>query len=104
MVKFKRMLQMITCLFVVGSFIGCASMSTKTDTVEYIEDTVITAKVQAAILAEPELSDQQINVKTVDGVVQLTGYIDYTVYGKNAKEIAQAVDGVVSVENNLIVR
>ena len=44
--------------------IGCAPTPTREGTGEYIDDTVITTKVKAAILNEPGLKSAQINVET----------------------------------------
>lgn len=68
-----------------------------------IEDTEITAKVKAAIFAEPGLKTLQISVDTIKGVVTLSG----TVSSKSNSDMAQALAGAVSavkgVENNLVV-
>ena len=55
--------------------VGCASTSTKEGTGEYVDDTVITTKVKAAIFNEPTLKSAEINVETFKGVVQLTGFV-----------------------------
>ncbi len=48
---------------------GCASTQTQEGTGEYVDDSVVTAKVKAAILEEPNLSSAEINVETFKGVV-----------------------------------
>lgn len=73
-------------------------------TATIIDDTVITAKVKAAIFAEPDLKTLQINVTTVQGVVTLNGSVDSQVDKERAKEIAGAVAGVTRVENGLVVK
>lgn len=64
-----------------------------------IDDTEITTKVKAAIFAEPGLSSLQISVDTVKGVVTLSGSVDTSSNAEKATMLAQAVDGVVSVDN-----
>ena len=54
---------------------GCASTSTREGTGEYIDDTVITNKVKAAIINDPTLKATEINVETFKGVVQLSGFV-----------------------------
>lgn len=98
------MVQIMICLFVAAAFIGCASTSTQSGTGEYLDDTVITTKVKAAILAEPDLKSLQISVETFKGVVQLSGFVDSAYSAKRAAEVARGVNGVVSVKNDLIVR
>ena len=69
-----------------------------------LDDTAITAKVKAAILAEPGLRVLQISVDTVKGVTTLSGSVDSQQSSDRAKEIAGAVAGVKGVENQLVVK
>lgn len=67
-----------------------------------IEDSEITAKVKAAIFAEPGLRTLQISVDTVKGVVTLSGSVDSQANSDRAKALAGAVAGVNQVENRLV--
>ena len=69
-----------------------------------IDDTEITAKVKAAIFAEPGLKTLQISVDTVKGVVTLSGSVDTQSISNRAKGLASAVAGVKDVENRLVVK
>lgn len=69
-----------------------------------LTDTEITAKVKAAIFAEPGLKTLQISVDTVKGVVTLTGSVDTPSQSDMAKTLAGAVDGVSKVENRLVLK
>jgi len=69
-----------------------------------IDDTEITAKVKAAIFAEPGLKTLQISVDTIKGVVTLSGSVDTQSNSNRAKELASAVAGVNGVENRLVVK
>lgn len=69
-----------------------------------INDTEITAKVKAAIFAEPGLKTLQISVDTVSGVVTLTGSVDSQANSDRAKALAGAVAGVSRVENRLALK
>lgn len=69
-----------------------------------IDDTITTAKVKAAIFAEPDLKTLQINVATTQGAVTLNGSVDSQVDRERAGEIAGAVDGVEKVDNQLVVK
>jgi len=69
-----------------------------------IDDTEITAKVKAAILAEAGLKTLQIAVETVKGVVTLTGSVDTQAHSDTAKSLASAVSGVNSVSNKLMLK
>jgi len=69
-----------------------------------IDDTEITAKVKAAILAEPGLKTLQISVETVKGTVTLSGSVDSTSSSDKAKALASAVSGVKEVNNQLAIK
>lgn len=69
-----------------------------------IEDATITAKVKTALIGEPGLKALKINVDTANGVVTLTGAVDTPQSLDRATQVAQAVDGVKSVDNRLNVK
>lgn len=69
-----------------------------------IDDAGITAKIKAAILAEPGLKSLQISVKTVKRVVTLSGSADSQASSDMAKGLAGAVAGVSSVNNHLVIK
>ena len=80
---------------------GCASTQKQEGTGEYVDDSVVTAKVKAAILEEPNLSSAEINVETFKGVVQLSGFVISRADINRAIEIARSVKGVNSVKNDM---
>lgn len=86
------------------SFLGCAPTPTREGTGEYIDDTVITAKVKASILNEPTLKVTEINVETFKGVVQLSGFVNSQTDMNKAVDVARGVPGVKSVKNDLRVK
>ncbi|MDP3441118.1 MAG: transporter, partial [Azonexus sp.] len=47
--------------------VGCSSTAKQEGTGEYVDDSVITTKVKAAILGEPTLKVAEINVETFKG-------------------------------------
>jgi hyperosmotically inducible protein len=69
---------------------------------QYIDDSVITASVKAAILNDPFLKVSQIKVTTVNGVVQLSGALDSQESIDRAGEVAKNQKNVKSVQNDLI--
>lgn len=71
---------------------------------ELMDDTVITTKVKAALLQDPGTSGLQIGVETWIGGVQLSGSVDSVDEKQRAKEIAERVDGVIAVDNALLVK
>jgi osmotically-inducible protein OsmY len=84
--------------------VGCASTKTHEGTGQYVDDTVITTKVKAAILEEPGLKSSEINVETFKGVVQLSGFVTSSADISTATKVAQAVGGVTSVKNDMHVK
>jgi osmotically-inducible protein OsmY len=84
--------------------LGCASTPTKEGTGEYVDDSVITTKVKAAIFDEPTLKSAEINVETFKGVVQLSGFVSSQSNINKAVEVARGVAGVTSVKNAMRVK
>jgi osmotically-inducible protein OsmY len=71
---------------------------------EYVDDSVITAKVKAAIFEEPSLKSAEINVETYKGTVQLSGFVRSRADINKAVKCARNVKGVKSVKNSMIVK
>jgi len=88
----------------VAALAACASTSQKSSTGEYVDDTVITTKVKSLLAADDFLKSFQISVETYKGVVQLSGFVNSRSAVNKAVEIAESVQGVQSVENDLIVK
>jgi len=84
--------------------LGCASTPTKEGTGEYVDDSVITTKVKAAILNEPTLKSAEINVETFKGAVQLSGFVSSQSNINKAVEVARGVKGVASVKNDMRIK
>lgn len=71
---------------------------------EYIDDTVITAKVKAKLIDDPDLNAAEVNVETYKGVVQLSGFVRDPNDIAKASEVARKVNGVHEVRNDLQVK
>lgn len=81
--------------------ISCASTSSREGTGEYIDDSVVTTKVKAAILADASLKSAEINVETFKGRVQLSGFVNSQADINQATAVTRAVKGVTSVANDM---
>ena len=68
-----------------------------------VDDATITARVNASLAQDPDLSALKINVDTVNGKVTLNGPAPTTVARDRAESLAKAVDGVTAVNNQLVV-
>lgn len=86
------------------SVVGCASTSKQEGTGEYVDDSVITTKVKAAIFNEPSLKSAEINVETFKGVVQLSGFVNSQADINKAVEVTRSVKGVKSVKNDMRIK
>ena len=100
----QRFATMLFAASLVATLAGCASTSTKEGTGEYIDDSVITAKVKASIFNEPTLKASEINVETFKGDVQLSGFVSNPQDAQKAVEIARGVKGVTSVKNDVRIK
>jgi osmotically-inducible protein OsmY len=99
-----RHISKVILAILLATLIGCAGTATTEGTGEYIDDTVITTKVKAAIFDEPSLKSAQVNVETFKGTVQLSGFVTTRAEVNMASEVARAVNGVTSVKNDIRVK
>jgi hyperosmotically inducible protein len=102
--QFNKFLSAAFLAVTLVSVVGCASTSKQEGTGEYVDDSVITTKVKAAIFNEPTLKSAEINVETFKGAVQLSGFVNSQADINKAAEIARSVKGVTSVKNDMRVK
>jgi osmotically-inducible protein OsmY len=104
----KAILRFFSALCVVASLslitTACASKPQQEGTGEYIDDTVITTKVKAAIIKDDDLKATEINVETFKGVVQLSGFVSSKQAAQKAVELTRSISGVKSVVNKMTVK
>ena len=100
--SFLMMVVLAFCLII--STIGCTSSRTKESTGEYFDNSVITAKVKAAIIKDDDLKATEISVETFKGIVQLSGFVSSQSHINKAVSIARSVEGVKSVKNDMRVK
>lgn len=96
----NRFITLFTAILLV-SVAGCASTATQEGTGGYIDDTVITTKVKAAIFDTPSLKSTEISVETFKGTVQLSGFVKSQSDITTAVQVARGVKGVVAVKNDM---
>ncbi len=82
---------------------SAASSDTNRTATEVVSDAAITGKVKAAVMAEPGIRSLKIDVDTKDGIVTLNGKVDSQEHKERAMQVAQNVNGVKSVVDNLSV-
>ena len=84
--------------------VGCSSTPTQQSADEAVDDGVVTAKVKAALVADPVTKAHQINVETFKGTVQLSGFVETDEARSRALQLARDVDGVKRVKDAMEVR
>lgn len=85
-------------------FVSYKSGAQKQAAKRVASDSLITSKAKAELLAEKNLKSLQISVKTFNGVVILSGFVDDEVSKLKAETIVAKIDGVKSVKNSLVVK
>ncbi|HEX5056341.1 MAG TPA: BON domain-containing protein [Gammaproteobacteria bacterium] len=100
----QKHLRVLMLIVISAMATACAGNETKSSTGEYIDDSVITAKVKTALLNSPKVSGLSIEVETFRGEVQLSGFVDSSDERGEAEKLAKTVPGVRSVKNDIRVK
>ena len=108
----KYVARLVLVAMMGAAAVACSSNAEKGGTVErtaanagrVVDDSVITGKVKAALVADPTTKAHEINVETFKGVVQLSGFVDSSEARSRATQVAQQVEGVKNVKNDLELR
>ncbi len=99
--KNLRIVSSLLAALMLTTVVGCAGTAKQESVGEYVDDTVITTAVKAAIVNEPTLKVSEINVETFKGVVQLSGFVAAQDSIATASTVARGVKGVKSVKNDI---
>jgi hyperosmotically inducible protein len=91
----------ITALLVGGALAGSQAFA---DFSGDAKDAWITGKLEAVYALNPHLDAFSIKTETTDAKVHLTGTVDSDIDRDLATELAKGVEGVVSVDNDLVVK
>ena len=83
---------------------GCAGDRYAQRSEEYLDDKSLNARITTALNAAPEYKLSSVTVQSFRGVAQLNGFVSTPDQRSKATEIARAVPGVKSVENNLTIK
>ncbi|EKT54015.1 BON domain-containing protein [Providencia rettgeri] len=86
-----------------GKDTGNAISSGAKNTGEYIDDSAITADVKGKLLGTKGISSNSVSVKTVNGVVYLSGFVKSADQMDKITQVASQVKGVKSVQNGLVI-
>ena len=66
-----------------------------------VTDSWVTSKTKIELFADDRVKGSQVKVETIDGVVHLRGKVDSAEAKAAATSVAQGIDGVKSVKNDL---
>lgn len=102
--RLPRVAKFLVFLGLLTALNGCSSTQSHESSGQYVDDSVITSKVKTAIVSDMSLKGFQINVKTYQGVVQLSGFVNSADNASKAGELARGVAGVTDVKNDIIVK
>jgi osmotically-inducible protein OsmY len=83
---------------------GCAVSSGQESVGEYVDDTTITTRVKTKFAEDQAVAASRIQVETLKGVVQLSGFATSEAERQRSAQIASAVPGVKQVRNSIEVR
>lgn len=91
---------------VLALLLASCSVTRNQETVgEYVDGSIVTANVKAALVDSPDTKASSIHVQTMNGdTVQLSGYVKSSFEKNRAGEITRAVEGVREVKNDLVVK
>src|SRR5436853_1676438 len=84
------------------SITGCAVARHKETAGSYAKDKEIAARIKTAMYADPVVKGTEVKVQSLNGVVQLSGFVDSQAGKDRAGQIAASTPGVVQVHNDLL--
>jgi hyperosmotically inducible periplasmic protein len=81
---------------------GCAVTQGREGAGQYAKDKEISARIKTAMYSDPAVKGTQVEVNTLNGVVQLSGFVDNPAEKDRAGQIAASTPGVKQVYNNIV--
>lgn len=82
----------------VAALAGCAGGPTTASTGEYVDDSTITTKIKAGLVADRMVSAYDIKVETFRRTVILSGFVNTDAQKERAISIARSTGGVLEVK------
>lgn len=83
---------------------GCAVTSGQSSMGQYVDDSTITARVKKRFAEDTQVAASRIQVETLQGTVQLSGFATSETERQRAAQIARSVPDVRDVKNDVVVR
>ena len=79
---------------------GCTAM-TGESAGQYVDDSTLTARVKANLVADKVANLTRVDVDTTNQIVALNGIVESAEQKQRAEQLARQVSGVKGVKNNL---
>jgi hyperosmotically inducible periplasmic protein len=83
---------------------ACAPIEGRETAGQYVDDATISSKIRAELVKDQALKAFDIHVETLQGVVQLSGFVGSPTQKAEAENIVRSVRGVRGIQDNIIVR
>ena len=87
-----------------AEFLKAQSLHERQRAGHFVQDSVVTAKVKAALLNDPVVKGTSVKVETHRGTVLLSGFVASQQEMQRAAEVAAGIGGVVAVRNGITVK
>lgn len=83
---------------------ACSAVSGRETAGQYVDDTTISTNVRASLMGNTGFKATEIHVETMQGTVQLSGFVDKPSDRAKADHITWTIKGVKDVRDNIVVR
>ncbi|WP_197673862.1 BON domain-containing protein [Halopseudomonas xinjiangensis] len=83
---------------------GCTVASGQKTAGEFVDDSIVSTRVRAALIEDPQVKFREVQVESFKGVVQLSGFVGSRAEKSRAAQVTRGVEGVREVKNDIRVR
>jgi hyperosmotically inducible protein len=84
--------------------VSCAAIEGRETSGQYVDDATISTRVRTAFVGDSKVQATQVHVDTMQGIVELSGFVDKKDVEERAVSIARHTDGVKGVRDEIVVR
>lgn len=100
----NKLRALVISALIVATTAGCAVMRGQQTAGAYMDDAGITTSIKGTMAKDDRVSAGAINVETMNGTVQLSGFAKSQAEKERAGQIARQTKGVKGVKNDIVVR
>jgi osmotically-inducible protein OsmY len=103
--KIRKLAFLLPLMLLGVAAAGCTVFQDRETPGEYVDSAAISTKVKSKLASEGGTAlASQVQVETLNDVVQLSGFVPSEADRTRAEQIAWTVEGVRSVQNDIIVQ